>query len=331
VVIIDEIRKKLQALDTRNNNSSNTTKDRSVFPFWDAENNSNTTIRFLPDGNEDNVFFWVTKQMIKLDFPGIKGGDENKPVSVSVPCIEMYDGPNTCPIQNEIRPWWKDTSMEELARKYWNKKSYIFHGFVQNSSIKEEETPENPIRRFNVNGQLFKIIKAALLDPDFENVPSDYQNGTDFVITKTVNGKWADYSTSKYARRESSLTVDQLEAIEKFGLADLKSYLPPKPTAEQLTAQFEMFEASVAGELYDPERWAKYYKPYGLQYNGATTSAASNSEDDVDVDEDVVSTPVTKVTKTVEEPVTQTKQDSSSGKKAEDIIAALRARKAQQG
>ena len=26
----------------------------------------------------------------------------------------------------------------------------------------------------------------------------------------------------------------------------------------------EMFEASVDGELYDPMRWANYYRPYGM-------------------------------------------------------------------
>jgi hypothetical protein len=25
-----------------------------------------------------------------------------------------------------------------------------------------------------------------------------------------------------------------------------------------------MFEASIDGEFYDPERWAQYYAPYGL-------------------------------------------------------------------
>ena len=34
-----------------------------------------------------------------------------------------------------------------------------------------------------------------------------------------------------------------------------------------------MFEASVNGELYDPARWAKYYRPWGFEYSGPTHSS----------------------------------------------------------
>lgn len=319
---LNEIRAKLQALDNKSGGNQSNNQDKTVFPFWDIDNGSSATIRFLPDGNNDNVFFWVEKQMIRLDFPGIKGGDENKHVTITVPCVEMFDGPNTCPIQNEVRPWWKDTSMEDMARKYWKKKSYIFHGFVNDSKMTETDTPDNPIRRFNINGQLFKIIKAALLDPDFENVPSDYINGTDFIINKTVNGKFADYSTSKYARRETALTETQLLAVEKYGLANLNDYLPPRPSADHLTAQFEMFEASVAGELYDPVRWAKFYKPYGLNVSesNATSKPVSAPKKPVVVDEDDYNDAEDSAVPVSSKPASN---------KAEDIIAALRARKAQ--
>ena len=40
---------------------------------------------------------------------------------------------------------------------------------------------------------------------------------------------------------------------------------------------FEMFEASLAGELYDPEKWAKYYRPWGLEWEG---DAEGGSDDD---------------------------------------------------
>lgn len=335
---LDEIRKKLQAQDTRGNGQkSSKSKDKTTYPFWDMESGTNTSIRFLPDANRDNVFFWAEKQMITLDFAGVKGGD-SKTVTVQVPCIEMWDGPNTCPIQNELRPMWKDASLEETARKYWKKKTYIFQGFVQNSSLKEDELPENPIRKFNVNGQLFKVIKAALLDPDFENLPTDYVNGTDFIITKTTQGKYADYTTSKYARRESALTAEQLEAIDKYGLADLSSYFPERPTANHMTAMFEMFEASLAGEAYDAERWGEYYRPYGVKTANAPvdTSAAKPKQ----VTEATVTS--TKFKDAVEDdhnddvPFATTQAEpsvSSSGapkRSAADIIAALKNKSAQQ-
>jgi hypothetical protein len=204
-----------------------------------------------------------------LTFPGVKGGD-NKPVTVQVPCGEMYG--DTCPILTEVRPWFKDASLEDMGRKYWKKRSYIFQGFVTDNPL-SEEAPENPIRRFVIGPQIFNIIKAALMDPEMENLPTDYVNGTDFRLTKSSKGQYADYSTSNWARRERALDEDQLAAIDKFGLFNLNDFLPAQPTAEHYQAISEMFQASVDGELYDPERWGNFYKPYGIEVPASAAPA----------------------------------------------------------
>ena len=49
-----------------------------------------STIRFLPDGDDSNTFFWKERLMIKLPFAGIKGETDSRPVQVQVPCMEMY-------------------------------------------------------------------------------------------------------------------------------------------------------------------------------------------------------------------------------------------------
>lgn len=288
---LDEIRKKLLAMNTRGANNS-TNRDKTVYPHWNIPDNTTATVRFLPDGNPDNTFFWVERQQINLTFPGIKGRDEHTPVSIKVPCIEMYPGhKNKCPILTEVRPMWqsKEPGMEDIARKYWVKRQYYMHGFVVSDPTNETDAPENPIRRFLVNTEIFNIIKAALMDPDMTYSPVDYVNGTDFIFAKTISGKYANYTTSKWARRESSLTEEMVSAIEQFGLPDMSTYLPAKPTEDHLRAQFEMFEASLAGELYDPDRWAEFYKPYGLDSNNqgsqsnndapaTSTAAASRTE-----------------------------------------------------
>lgn len=261
---LDEIRKKLQALDTRKPGSNTGGGDKATYPHWNIIEGTSTTLRFLPDANEDNTFFWSERQLIKLPFPGIKGQDENKPIVVQVPCIEMWDGKMTCPILNEVRPWWKDESLKKTASQYWTKRTYFMQGFVKQDPMNEAETPENPIRKFIMGPQIFAIIKAALLDPDMENSPVDYISGTDFIVSKTSKGGFADYGTSKWARKESSLSEDMMAAIEQYGLVDLASYLPKRPTAEQLAIMFEMFQESLDGELYDPARWSQHYKPYGF-------------------------------------------------------------------
>ena len=49
-----------------------------------------------------------------------------------------------------------------------------------------------------------------------------------------------------------------------YGLKDLGTRLPPKPTADAVRVIREMFEASIDGQLYDADRWAEYFAPYGL-------------------------------------------------------------------
>lgn len=339
---LDEIRKKLQALEVRKGPAGSGNKDKTVYAQWNIPEGTSAILRFLPDANPDNTFFWAEKQIIKLTFPGIKGHDENKEVEVQVPCIEMWDGKNTCPILNEVRPMWKDDSLKTIASKYWVKRTYYMQGFVKQDPSAETDAPENPIRKFIITPQIFTIIKAALMDPELEHSPVDYINGLDFIVAKTSKGGFADYSTSKWARKESSLTQDMMDAIDQYGLVDLSTYLPKRPTPEQLAAMFEMFEASLAGELYDPARWAKFYKPYGFDAG----PNAGGSDDDGEVKPVARPTPVARPVPTPapvkapvveaeetapwddEEPAPEVKEEATAtaGKSPQEILAMLRNR-----
>jgi hypothetical protein len=246
--------------------------DNSIFAHWNIPEGSSAVVRFLPDGDSSNPFFWQERQMIRLEFPGVKGGDEHKKVQVQVPCTEMWG--ETCPVHATIRPWFKDPSLEATARKYWKKRSYIFQGFVVNSPIEEDSVPENPIRRFIISPQIFTIIKQALMDPEMTEIPTDYENGTDFRINKTQKGGYADYSTSNWARKERGLGEEELTAVQTHGLFNLADFMPKRPTSEDIEAIMEMFEASVDGQLYDPDRWSKFYRPNGMAATESSSAPA---------------------------------------------------------
>jgi len=258
-----EIRAKLAQQETRSSGSNGGGRDNAIYPHWDIPEGSTSRIRFLPDGDEKNDFFWVERAMIRLPFSGVKGQMGSKPVVVQVPCMEMYN--ETCPILTEVRTWFKDKSLEEMGRKYWKKRSYIFQGFVRENPLAEDNEPENPIRRFVISPSIYPLIIAALKDPDIEEIPTDYDRGLDFSITKTSKGQYADYATSKWARKESALIQSERAAIDAFGLFDLKSFLPKKPGDAELKVIKEMFESSVDGATYDEARWGQYYKPTGLR------------------------------------------------------------------
>ena len=187
-----EIRAKLKEQEARagGNGQSSGGGDNAIYPFWNIKEGESATMRFLPDGDTENTFFWKERLIIKLPFAGIKGETDSRPVQVQVPCMEMYG--ESCPILQEVRGWFKDASLEDMGRKYWKKRSYIFQGFVTDNPLQEEK-PENPIRRFIIGPQVFQIIKAALMDPDMEELPTDYTAGVDFRLNKTSKGGYADY------------------------------------------------------------------------------------------------------------------------------------------
>ena len=260
-----EIRAKLKSQEV-NRSTSNTGGDNAIYPHWNIAEGSEAVVRFLPDKDTNNTFFWTERNMIKLPFAGIKGQTDSRPVQVQVPCMEMYG--KTCPVLTEVRPWFKDKSMEDMGRKYWKKKSYIFQGFVTTNPLAEDTTPENPIRRFIIGPQIFNIIRGALMDPEMEEMPTDYVKGVDFRINKTTKGGYADYSTSKWSRRERALDEAERAAIETHGLHNLGDFRPKEPTEAEVKIIAELFAKSVEGEAYDLEQYGQYFRPAGVAYQG---------------------------------------------------------------
>jgi hypothetical protein len=324
-----EIRARLAASESKQGGNS-TGGDNSIYAHWNMEEGQSATLRFLPDGNTKNTFFWQERAMIRLPFNGVKGEMDSKQVYVQVPCMEMWQ--ETCPVLTEVRTWFKDKSLEEMGRKYWKKRSYIFQGFVRENPLGDDKTPENPIRRFIIGPQIFTVIKGALMDPELEELPTDLLRGLDFRISKTSKGGYADYNTSKWARKESALTEAEQAAIETHGLYDLSTFLPKKPGEAELKVIKEMFEASVDGQSYDTERWGSYFRPAGVSAPvGSSTGSAS-------ADEDAPATatkpaPVASSSFDDEDdapPVASAPVEAKAGtQKAEDILAMIRARQKQ--
>ena len=323
-----EIRARIAAAENKGQNKgSNTQTDNAIYPHWNIDEGTTATVRFLPDADPNNTFFWIERQVIKLPFNGIKGDANSKQVTVQVPCVEMFG--DNCPILAEVRPMYKDDSLKDMANKYWKKRSYIYQGFVRQNPIGDDKTPANPIRRFIVTSQIQTIIKASLMDPEMEELPTDYTKGLDFNVKKASKGGYADYGTSTWARKETPLTEAELAAIETHGLYNLADFLPKKPSEAELRIMKEMFEASVDGRPYDTDKWGAYYRPYGVDapagtatekqtataetrapVTAPTTVTYSSDPDDVPFEAD--------------QPIVVPTTTSSD--KAQDILAMIRAR-----
>ena len=308
-----DIRAKLQAQSSKPSGEGQI-GDNAIYPHWNIPENSEAVLRFLPDGDSNNTFFWTERAMIKLPFNSVKGDATSGPVQVQIPCMEMYG--DACPILAEVRQWFKDKSLEDLGRKYWKKRSYIFQGFVTASPLQEDAQPENPIRRFIIGPQIFNIIKSALMDPEMEDLPTDYTRGVDFRINKTTKGGYADYSTSKWSRKTTPLSEEQNKAIETHGLHNLGD-----------------FRASVDGEPYDADKYSQYFRPAGLKapMTGSGTTAqpqpvpeikTETAQPTVTATPEPAPAPQPETTPAPEQPAPA----SGGNSKAEDILAMIRAR-----
>ena len=330
-----EIRAKLKEQEAgASGNRTSGGGDNAIYPFWNISEGTTATLRFLPDGNPNNDFFWAERLMIKLPFSGVKGDTGSRPVQVQIPCMEMYG--ETCNILNEVRGWFKDPSLEDMGRKYWKKRSYIFQGFVTDNPLADDTTPENPIRRFIIGPQIFQIIKQSLLDPDMEELPTDYTAGVDFRLNKGSKGGYADYGTSNWARRERPLGDAEMQAVNTHGLFNLSDFLPKKPTDVELKVMQEMFEASVDGEPYDPDRWSQYFRPAGMQARtGDPTQTASPQATAVSqsapTPAPMLEAAPAPVAEAAPEPTPAPAQEAApaEGGGAQDILAMIRARQGQ--
>ena len=160
------------------------------------------------------------------------------------------------------------------------------------------------------------------MDPDMEELPTDYTAGVDFRLNKTSKGGYADYSTSNWARRERPITEDEKSAIDKHGLFNLNDFLPKKPSEVEVKVMEEMFRASVDGEPYDADRFGQYFRPAGMAARtGDPVATAPSTPAAAPVAETTpapAATPEPTPAVATEEPKTDNK--------AEDILAMIRSR-----
>ena len=171
------------------------------------------------------------------------------------------------------------------------------------------------------------------MDPEMEDLPTDYTRGVDFRINKTTKGGYADYSTSKWSRKTTPLTEEQNKSIESNGLFNLSDFLPKKPTEVELKVMEEMFRASVDGEPYDAEKYSQYFRPAGLKApaTGSGTVAQPQPTPAVKVETAQPTVTATPEPTTAPQPEPtpapeQPAQSSGGNSKAEDILAMIRAR-----
>lgn len=256
--------------------------DYSTFSITKIKPGSSALVRFLPNGIDDETDpnrFWVEKKMLQLQF--IDPTDDTKLVKLNVPVAEMYttDKAVKCITLEPARQLYKQADelkaqgkeqemkrIKSLASKHWITYTYLTQGFVIKPGFEEENIPANPIRVFELKKTLFGIVLVGVNPPKGEEesalkyIPTHPKLGTNFYIRKTVKnapgGAQNSYETSGWAREPSALTPDQISALTEFGLHDLRSRLPKRPTDDEYALVRDMVLTSIdnmGNAMWNPE------------------------------------------------------------------------------
>ncbi len=285
---IEELRKKINAKVAKaESNTSNL--GGTIFPFNTLKAGDTVTIRFINDG-EDNDVFWRERRTRTFEFPSVKQANGQVIYNrcfVDVPAFNLkYDEViySDLPedylykseddvIQKRIKGFWGETDEEKaLYYKFARRKSYVFQGFVRSGYENNKALEPNKLYRFYIGEDLFNAIKT-FLNPQMgiNCMPTDPENGLDFILSvtskKSGNKEFKDYSISQWARANSSLTNDEKTALEINKPFVLKNFIFKRPTAEEENVMMEMFEASYNSEPYDVVKWSKFFKPNNVFFD----------------------------------------------------------------
>lgn len=234
----------INALRNAFNSGNRPQAPSNYFPFFAMNDGESSTIRFLPDLDQDNPLgFLVEKRTHVLTINGR---------AKTVPCLKMY-GNKPCPICTVSSNYYNAGDAVN-GKKYYRKIQHIGQALVVQTSVtprgEGEEPFEGTVRLVQISPQIHKVIHEAIMSGDLEEDPSHFENGTNFIIKKDRQGEYSTYSFSKFAKRETALDEDTIEYV-KSQMKDLSTLLPAEPPLEEIEA---LLEAEMSGSTVAPTR-----------------------------------------------------------------------------
>ena len=197
--------------------------------------NESAIVRFVPDLDEGNPLGFITENLTHSLW--ING---KKKV---IPCLSMYG--ESCPCCELSRKYY-DEGNADLGKKYWRKKDYIGSCIVVNSPF-EDDYNDHRVRLISIGPKIYKIIQDAFMSGDLDEIPSSYENGYDFRLSKSKQGEFADYALSRFSPRQTALAQDLVDTIEneRINLGEARARYISREQMEALIA------ADLTGESVD--------------------------------------------------------------------------------
>ena len=225
------------AFTSKTSESSGNATWKLFFPFWKAEVDTVSTVRFLPDADEANPMGFLVENLTH-DLT-INGKREK------VACLKMYG--EDCPICELSARFYDKKSAEyneELGKQFYRKKAYIGQVLVVDSPI--EHDADQLVKLIEFGPQVFKQIQAAFQSGDLEAAPFELKGGYNFRFRKTKTGSGQNsYTTSNFAPKQTDVADDVIAAMNLYNLAD---YRTPKTERAAVEA---MLVAASTGSTYE--------------------------------------------------------------------------------
>lgn len=244
----------------------------NYYPFFKMPDDSSSRVRFLPDANEDNPLGFMIEKITHQ----LKVNGETK----TVPCLASYG--EECPICKVSKEYY-DAGDKVNGKLYWKKKNYLAQAMVMEDPIidKGHESAEGKVKVFSIGYSIFKIIKDSFESGELDVAPFAFEGGTDFIIKKTKQGDFASYTLSKFARRSSDLTEDQIAYAEEH-MIDLATMLPKKP---ELATIEGLLMAALTGKSFDGDAEGgeddnDSMKSMAANFKGRAKASAEDSDSD---------------------------------------------------
>jgi hypothetical protein len=241
------------------------------FPFWKAEVDTVSTVRFLPDADAENPMGFLVENLThELNINGKRE---------KVACLKMYG--ETCPICELSARFYDKNSAEyneDLGKQFYRKKSYIGQVLVLETPI--EHDAEQLVKLIEFGPQVFKQIQAAFQSGDLEEAPYELKGGYNFRFRKTKTGSGQNsYTTSNFAPKQTDVGDNVIESMNLYNLSEYRTAKTDRTAVEAMLVAASTggtYEAPAADAAPAPAPAAK------AAPKAAAALAASAADDDGD-------------------------------------------------
>lgn len=237
-----ELQEQFKKQQEERKNRENRFVNSDIYPFWQMEDGEECIVRILPDKNEENPNpFPISIPYLEHTLT-IDGRDRRIP--------SLVNWGETDPIAELSQKYYREEGRDSVnGKKYWRKKIDLLRAVIIKDPLNPEGSEENvegQVKTLRFGFQLMAVLNEAIASPDMDVEPWDLENGYNFVIKKTAQGKGnSTYAIgSGFVRRPSDIT----DMISDDDIIDLRTLLPANPG---LTKVQRMLDAHLTGSALD--------------------------------------------------------------------------------